>query len=150
MVTEWQEVFKAASAEALLLRDNNKNLTFPQAMKQAWKLDKIVKMKEAYHRNKELSKDKPKDKLKKDAVKKDTVKKDKSADSRSRSTSPKRRTTGSAEKTRRRIRRKTIPGKARKPVRKTAHKPRKPVRKPVRKTTRRVVRRKPGRRSHSV
>jgi hypothetical protein len=47
---EWTKVFKAAVAVAKELRKKNPNLKFPQAMKQAWKDDKIKKMKDDFNK----------------------------------------------------------------------------------------------------
>ncbi len=45
---EWQKVFKAAVNKAKELRKKNPNLTYPQAMKAAWKTPEILKLKDDY------------------------------------------------------------------------------------------------------
>jgi hypothetical protein len=47
---DWGKVFKAAVALAKELRKKNPNLKFPMAMKQAWKDDKIKKMKDEFNK----------------------------------------------------------------------------------------------------
>lgn len=45
---EWQKVFKAAVNKAKEIRKKNPNLSYPQAMKQAWKDASIQKLKNDY------------------------------------------------------------------------------------------------------
>ena len=77
LTTEWQGVFKYAAAIAKAMCAKNPNLTYPQAMKRAWKDPKVMAKRKEYEKKKALhakSKRKAVSKSTKKTVKK-TVKK---------------------------------------------------------------------------
>jgi hypothetical protein len=53
---EWQKVFKFAVGVANAKRKQNPNLTYPQAMKKAWKDPKVLARKKEYERKKSTTK----------------------------------------------------------------------------------------------
>lgn len=53
---EWQKIFKYVVALAKDSCKNNKSLTYPQAVKKAWKDPKVLAKRKEYERKKEASK----------------------------------------------------------------------------------------------
>lgn len=77
--TEWQKVFKYAAAVAKDSCKKNASLTYPQAMKKAWKDPKVMAKRREYEKKKAAAKLK---------IKKTTVSKPKVATVRKSSTRP--------------------------------------------------------------
>lgn len=54
LTTEWQAVFKYAAAVAKSMCVKNPNLTYPQAMKRAWKDPRVMAKRKDYEKKKAL------------------------------------------------------------------------------------------------
>jgi hypothetical protein len=68
LTAEWQSVFKYAAAVAKAMCAKNPNLTYPQAMKRAWKDPRVMAKRKEYEKKKAL-------KVKRAKTTKKTVKK---------------------------------------------------------------------------
>jgi hypothetical protein len=54
LTIEWQAVFKYAAAVAKAMCAKNPNLTYPQAMKRAWKDPRVMAKRKDYEKKKAL------------------------------------------------------------------------------------------------
>lgn len=54
LTAEWQAVFKYAAAVAKAMCAKNPNLTYPQAMKRAWKDPRVMAKRKDYEKKKAL------------------------------------------------------------------------------------------------
>lgn len=61
LTLEWQAVFKYAAAVAKAMCAKNPNLTYPQAMKRAWKDPRVMAKRKEYEKKK-AAKNKPRTK----------------------------------------------------------------------------------------
>jgi hypothetical protein len=72
---KWQDVFKAAVKKANELRSKDPKLSYPQAVKKAWKDPEILKKKLDYNKNHKVAPKPAAKKPKKPATKKKPAKK---------------------------------------------------------------------------